>query len=687
MSPRPVGITGLRGRSPLSGRRKTILSFLALVLVFALHPGALQAFDENGGAASPFRLGAGAKNIAFGGASCSFWQDSYSALWNPAMLYFGERGEVDLFHTSLFDESVTYSSISMSYPFIDMGVISTTAIQLRVGGIERRDEYNRLLPGELKNIQTRYIVGYANRIVRGLYGGISLKLDRYAQGQYLANGFGVDIGFALRTGLSSRVIDDVSFGVTCENFIEPTVTIVSEEIGDPRGVRAGVSFTKKISQRLNDRVAVAFDVEKSRFSDPEIHVGGEYRLKDIFALRCGWGAGITSFGCGFNVRCIDVDYAYRSTELGGNHLFSISYRFGYSRTEKELARQRAREEQLARELENKISEYENNFAGAMLKSAEENLKKGRFQDAAEYYQRVLMWSPDNDEAKQGVRIARASLFVARGDSLYREGRYADALFAYREAEANFRLPEIAERVADCERKIADRTDRKKIVDDIFSRSLDLYAEKKWVEALKGFEKVVELDAGHELAGEYVKKTKEKMAQERGKLLSEVESLVAAKKFDRGVELLRSALDRYPSDSLLVEKSREVSAARDEYSRRIASRKVQRKPPRARSLSEEERVRLRDLYDQGIEYFKHGNFRMAVDKWEPVWRKAPSFEKVTEYLIRAYQYYGMQLYTAHRYEEALRAWQNILRIDPSNDKALRYIERTREELSKLRGIRK
>ena len=78
---------------------------------------------------------------------------------------------------------------------------------------------------------------------------------------------------------------------------------------------------------------------------------------------------------------------------------------------------------------------------------------------------------------------------------------------------------------------------------------------------------------------------------------------------------------------------------------------------------------------------------AVEKWEPVWRKAPSFEKISEYLMRAYQYYGMQLYTDHKYEEALRAWQNILRIDPNNEKALRYINRTREELDKLKGIRK
>lgn len=669
----------------MSDKSGIFLLVLALVAVVFTCPSDLSAFDDSGGTTSPFRMGAGAKNIAFGGASCSLWHDSYSAIWNPAMLYFGERGEVDLFHTSLFDESVTYSSLSMSYPFLDVGVISSTAIQLRIGGIERRDENNSLLPGELRSTQTRYIVGYANRIVSGLYGGINLKIDRYAQGQYLANGFGADIGLAFRTRLSSGFIDAISFGLALENLVEPTVTIVSETIGDPRGLRAGIAFEKKISQRMNDRIAVAFDIEKSRFSDPEIHVGGEYSIKNILAVRGGWGAGVASFGCGFNVRYFDIDYAYRSTELGGNHLFSIAYRFGASRKEKELARRRSREEQLAIELEKKIGEYENNFASTMLKAADENLKKGKFQDAVDYYKSVLMWSPDNEQAKQGVRIARASMFVSRGDSLYKKGMYADALFSYREAETNFKLPEITSRIADCEKRIAERTDRKKIVDDIFARSLDLYAEKRWVEALRGFEKVVELDRSNKLAIEYVRRSKEKMDEERKKLLLKIESLVAAKRYDRATAILRSAMERFASDSIFVVKSREVSRLKIEYSRKTASKKTKKKPIATQSLSEEERMRLRGLYDEGIEYFKHGNFRMAVEKWEPIWRKVPSFEQVADYLIKAYQYYGMQLYTAHKYGEALKAWQNILRIDPSNYKALRYIERTREELNKLSGI--
>jgi hypothetical protein len=46
---------------------------------------------------------------------------------------------------------------------------------------------------------------------------------------------------------------------------------------------------------------------------------------------------------------------------------------------------------------------------------------------------------------------------------------------------------------------------------------------------------------------------------------------------------------------------------------------------------------------------------------------------------------MDLYAENRYREALEIWEKILTIDPDHAKAVRYINKTREELSRLESM--
>ncbi len=100
---------------------------------------------------------------------------------------------------------------------------------------------------------------------------------------------------------------------------------------------------------------------------------------------------------------------------------------------------------------------------------------------------------------------------------------------------------------------------------------------------------------------------------------------------------------------------------------------------------EELEKVRPLYERGAEYFRAGKFDLAVTEWESIWNKYPGYENLDEYLIKAYQYWGMELYTQHKYDEALEIWQRILKVDSNNEKALRYIQRTQEELGQLRSL--
>ncbi|UCF05481.1 MAG: PorV/PorQ family protein [bacterium] len=660
---------------------KTIITVVALLVVPLA---SLLAGDEDAGTSGPFTLGAGGRGIAMGGAAAAVWGDSYAQLWNPAGLYRVDRSEANLFHTTLFDESTRYSSLFLSHSFLDIGVVSFGVIHLDIGGIEQRDRENRLLDGELDNRQTRYMLGFARSLYRGLSGGVRLKLDRYVQGSYVANGFGLDAGIGFESDISSHLIDGLAAGVSLSNLLEPKINLVSEESGDPRAVRFGFSLWRSISQRMNDRLLLAIDLDRARYSDTHLHVGGEYSIYDFFAVRGGWDAGIPTLGCGFRVRFIQLDYAYRSTDLGNNHLFSLIYRFGSSRTERLAERRRKQLEGIQKEIDAQVSHFEDQFVSSSLAKGQESLEQADYAKALEYFQGVLLWSPENEMAKNGSIVARGSLLMLEGDSLVKQERFAEALFSYRRAYEELQRPEIESRIAECEKRIEDASNRHGVVERILSRSLELYTEHKWDEASEGFEKVLDLVPEHALAKDYLNRTRTRIRESYERMLTRADRFVEEKRYGAALEELRKGLERYPGDEALERRVAHIN----ELQRALAAAEREARvtaPRRAPSISQKEIEALRPAYERGYEYFKRGQFSGAIREWEKVWKRYPRFEKVADYLIKAYQYYGMELYTSHRYEESLEVWGRILEVDPDNEKALRYIDRTKEELAKLEGL--
>ncbi len=639
----------------------------------------LYAHEGNGGATSPFELGAGCRIISMGGVAATNWGDSYILFWNPAGLHVLDRGEVDLFHTSLLDESINYSALVLSYPIIDVGVVSLGAVQLRVGGIDRRDADNREIGGDLENIQTRYLLGYSRNIYRGMALGMNFKVDRFVQGPYVANGFGFDAGFGMTSAVTSYPVDEIRFGAAITNMLEPKITLVSEEVGDPISFRLGVSALRSISK---DRLLVAFDMHKSRYSDTQFHIGAEYLVRELLAVRIGLENDIPTFGLGFDLRYFVFDYAYRSTDLDGNHLFSLTYRFGRSRSERLEARQEQRDLEIQREIEEKVRGFEGQFIDTALLRGEEHMTAGEYEEAAEEFNRVLLFSPDHEEAKLKSALARGSILAARGDSLMQAGRPAEALFAYRQAEEFIPDGRIGSRIEECEIQITEVEDRLRVVEQIFTQALEYYTNRHWFEAVSRFDKVLELDQGHALANEYRAKAKAKIQIEHNLAIKRISRLISEQKYIDAAEELRAALERHPADPIFLERLGEVQELRTKKEQLVsAERAVQ--VPRARPAANSEE--LRPKYERGIKLFTRSDFRNAIIVWEEVWELDPEFENVFEYLIKAYQFLGMELYAGQRYDKALEMWERILLVDPRNGKAQRYIKRTKEELSRLEGI--
>ena len=660
------------------------------VAVFALFVGLalaapVLAADDDAGTIGPFGLGAGCRGIAMGGAASAVWGDSYALFWNPAGLHQIDRKEASLFHTSLFDASTTYSAMAFSHPFLEIGVFSLGIIQLRVGGIEQRDESNMLIEGDLSNVQTRYALGYARRLVGGLSGGLSLKLDRFEQGSYDASGLGLDAGVGIETAVHSPAIDGIAVGLSLANAIEPAMKLAEHEASDPRGVRAGIAMWRSISGRLQDRFLVAVDAEKTRLSDTRLHIGGEYRLRNVFALRGGWNAGIPTFGCGLEARGLLFDYAYRSTDLGGNHLFSIAFRFGASRSEELERAERRRDEEMQKALETQIANYENRSMSVALDEGRVALAQKDYAGAVDRFRRVLLWSPSDEQAQDGLRRATAALAVAGGDSLMASGRYAEALFFYREAQKTVPSDETSDRIWRCELRMQELSNAQRVKESMLTQAIDLYTNRNWAQATSGFKDVLAVDPKNELALDYLSRAREKMKEQYEKIFTDADRLAASGRFAAAIQPLALELESNPTDVRVEAKIAEITALRKKAESARAKAETEAAKERRQGISVEERERLRPAYARGIDCFTRGDFARAITEWEGVYRVYPAYEQVTDYLVKAYQYLGMEHYAHHDYDGALEVWNKILVVDANNEKAIRYISKTKEELSKLEGM--
>ena len=346
------------------------------------------------------------------------------------------------------------------------------------------------------------------------------------------------------------------------------------------------------------------------------------------------------------------------------------------------ARLEQRDLEIQREIEEKVSGFESQFIATALLRGEEHMAAGEYDEAVEEFNRVLLFSPDDEEAKLKSALARGSILAARGDSLMQAGRPAEALFAYRQAEEFIPDGRIGSRIDECEVQITEVEDRLRIVGQIFMQALEYYTNRHWLEAVSGFDKVLELDQEHALAIEYRAKAKTKIQIEHDLVIKRASRLALEHKYINAAEELRTALERYPADPIFLEKLGEVQELRAKKEQRVSAERAVQVPRARLAVNSEE---LRPKYERGIKLFTRSDFRNAIIVWEEVWKLDPEFENVSEYLIKAYQFLGMDLYAGQRYEKALEMWERILLVDPRNGKAQRYITRTKEELSRLEGI--
>jgi hypothetical protein len=239
-----------------------------------------------------------------------------------------------------------YEYIAYVQPYKDWGVFGISTAFISEGTSERTNSIGEN-QGEFSSYEFSPCLSYGNEILRGLAGGVNLKLIHSHLAPFGAegsNGKGVATTWALDFGLLYRgPFKSLSFGANLQN-IGPRLVYIDAEQSDPlsRNIRAGSAY--KILDGRWAKLTAAYDITKmlvvydrpwrEELKESVQHMGLEYQYNGpaTLGIRTGYvldevgkikGA---TYGFGVGYRNIQFDFGM---EPGGelqtyNKKFSLS---------------------------------------------------------------------------------------------------------------------------------------------------------------------------------------------------------------------------------------------------------------------------------------------------------------------------------------------------------------------------
>ncbi|MEK7249604.1 MAG: hypothetical protein AAB209_04195, partial [Bacteroidota bacterium] len=128
-----------------------------------------------------------------------------------------------------------------------------------------------------------------------------------------ASTIGIDVGVLV------DISDEVRWGFAAFNLNAPTIGAAKEKL--PQVFSTGVTYNP-----IQEAIIAASIVKDIRYPT-ELHIGVEYSLMEMIALRAGTTSDPNTLnaGVGIHYSFVQVDYAFSShSELGMTHQFSLS---------------------------------------------------------------------------------------------------------------------------------------------------------------------------------------------------------------------------------------------------------------------------------------------------------------------------------------------------------------------------
>jgi len=333
------------------------------ILLFLVHPlfQATPAFAGKKYTAAFLNIGAGARAAGMGSSFSALGLDATTIHWNPAAMGRLTQPEVVLMHSVQFNNLLKYDTGHFVLPNIVSGSFGIGYIRLATGDIfftenlrfydwgqdnlpgtgdpgEGDGKHN---PGErviydegrlkiVNDAEQALFLSYARQVSARLAIGGNLKYLWQSVGQYSSSGWGFDLG----------AIYDLTPRLTLALSLQDVFgTIVRWSTGhsDTRTINVKPGFAYRIDlPSLASQVNLASDVD-IRFDNIkencdfhagpasfDFHLGLEYWLYQMIALRVGSEQQSFTAGAGIKISFFEIDYAFSGFDLGNTHRISLT---------------------------------------------------------------------------------------------------------------------------------------------------------------------------------------------------------------------------------------------------------------------------------------------------------------------------------------------------------------------------
>lgn len=656
----------------------------ALLAGYAVQP---VSAGESGGTESPFAYGVGARALSLGGAYVALADGPSAMAWNPAGLAGATVKRVSFFYTSPFVDDNRYTFLGYVHPFLDLGTIGIGNIRYGVGGIEKYDAGGEAL-GEFSNSQNEWILGYALPPFGNARFGANLKIETHSLDGYSATAVGADVGFLLQSREPEQRLwsaRNLSFGLSIRNVLEPRLTLRSDEETLPSLVRSGLAYSLPLRGSLMERIQLLLAFEQGKWSGGRTKFGAEIVLPHGLDLRMGAGPDEWASGMGIDLPGGTLDYAFGSRELGSAHRLELTFAFGSSLEMLRVGREREEEENLTRRTQERIERNEQAQIRAHVREGKVHMERGAYADAEAWFDRALLWDPENEEALALMDEAKVLRHLADGERLREENNLLDAIAEFSAALAVAPDNEAAVRLHTEATDLLHRnTARDAEVSAHLTEGIEYLALSDFPEARNAFEEALQIEPENADVQRYLART-DSLIELR------VATLVEEGRWSAGRGDARTAISRY-RDAVALRPGR--SDLRSEIARlsvpageRKETDPVEAPPVREarREVTPEERREVERMYRAGVEEFKQRRSREAIRYFEFVYGLLPDYENVGSYLRQAYLFTGMEKYTSGQLAEAITVWEQILTIDPTDEKALTYLRRARIAMEKAKEL--
>ena len=658
------------------------------LLVLLMAAGGFAADD--GGTVSPFSFGAGARDLALGGACLAESDFEAAPFWNASRLARAEQYGLNGFHTNLYDSDVAYQYLGIVVPTVNYGGFGIGVFRLGVSGIEVRDEGN-LLMGEIDDSRLGLNVAYGNTF-SGYDVGVTMTMERHSLGEYTATSSpGVNLAAGRRFGFRAGPLRHLSVTLVGRNLLAPRYKLAGESVSLPTTAIAGVSFGLVPVTGSNQSVTLSASLTKIESIDPRLAAGLEYTFFDLLSLRGGVREGKLACGVGLDYRGVSFDYALVDRDLGSLHMFSLGSTFGTPVSEKRRLESEKREQQFNQLMSDRLTARNRDMISELVTSGREALDNGDLVQASDDFDRALFLARANDadtaeiaqlasetarRLEEVTHIHRLAEYLDSSQASYDQGEYLAARYF-----ANLALAEepqssqAASLLRAVNEAISALASQEKMVDDNLRQVDSLLSYGQITQAMKVVNSLKQF-AGSDRR---VTLAYNRVRLERWK--ADAMTAFNAEKNETAIVLLDSALTLFPGHQWCKEmRSRIVLAMK-----RPATPTVVASAPIVQPLSSQMLKEVGDIYVAAQQYFEKGDLASAIENWERVERLAPDYENVRGYLVQSYKYVGVELYSKNKLQDAVVTWKKAVALDPHNGEIQSYITRTETEIRKLHEL--